>query len=127
MTSSIDTGSKPIAGQPRSLEPALRHIDTHLGEPLRLQALAALCGLSLWRFATVFRQRLGVSPYRYVNQLRVRRAQELLSQGVPAARVASESGFYDQSHLGRRFKHACGMTPGQYQYEIQTQVSERST
>jgi AraC-like DNA-binding protein len=99
----------------RSLEPVLAHIRAHLGEPLRLEALAELCGLSVWRFATVFRERMGMSPYRYVNHLRIQHAQTLLSQGMPAARAASESGFYDQSHLTRRFKRLCGMTPGQYQ------------
>lgn len=99
----------------RALEPVLAHIRAHLSEPLRLEELAALCGLSLWRFATVFREDLGVSPYRYINQLRVQHAQALLRQGMPAARAASESGFYDQSHLSRRFKRLCGMTPGQYQ------------
>ena len=99
----------------RSLQPALSHIETHLSEPLRLEGLAALCGLSLWRFATVFREHVGVSPIRYVDQQRVRQAQLLLRQGIPAARVASEVGFYDQSHLSRRFKRLCGMTPGQYQ------------
>lgn len=99
----------------RSLEPALQYISAHLGEPLRLAALAALCGLSVWRFATVFRERVGVSPYRYVNARRIERAQMLLSQGMPAARAASEVGFYDQSHLNRCFKRQCGMTPREFQ------------
>lgn len=98
----------------RSLEPALAHIQLHLGEPLRLELLAELCGLSLWRFARVFRERVGISPARYVNQQRIAHAQALLNQGIPAARVASEVGFYDQSHLNRRFKRQCGVTPGQF-------------
>jgi len=99
----------------RSLAPALEHIHQHLGEPLRLERLAELCGLSLWRFATVFRQRIGTSPYRYINEQRIEHARTLLRQGLPAARVASEVGFYDQSHLNRCFKRQCGMTPGQFQ------------
>lgn len=99
----------------RSLAPALDHIHQHLGEPLRLELLAELCGLSLWRFARVFRQRIGISPYRYINEHRIEHAQVLLRQGLPAARVASEVGFYDQSHLNRCFKRQCGMTPGQFQ------------
>jgi AraC-like DNA-binding protein len=108
-------GAAEAGPRRRSLEPALEHIRTHLGEPLRLDALAALCGLSVWRFATVFRERVGLSPYRYVNALRIQHAQALLSQGVPAARAASEVGFYDQSHLNRRFKRQCGMTPREFQ------------
>jgi len=99
----------------RSLTPVLAHIDDHLGEPLPLSELAALTGLSVWRFATVFRERIGMAPHRYVSLQRVRHAQALLRQGATLASAASESGFCDQSHLSRRFKRLCGMTPGQYQ------------
>jgi AraC-like DNA-binding protein len=34
--------------------------------------------------------------------------------GIPAVRVAMETGFTDQSHLTRHFKRAFGVTPGQY-------------
>lgn len=112
------TAGSAASPRRRSLEPALQHIRAHLGEPLRLEALAALCGLSLWRFATVFRERVGMSPYRYVNALRIQHAQTLLSQGMPAARAASEVGFYDQSHLNRRFKRHCGMTPREFQLSV---------
>jgi len=99
----------------RSLAPVLAYIDAHLGEPLPLQGLAAITGLSVWRFATVFRECMGVAPHRYVSLRRVRQAQALLRQGTSLASAASECGFCDQSHLARRFKRLCGMTPGQYQ------------
>jgi AraC-like DNA-binding protein len=94
---------------------ALRHIEQHLSQPLSLAELAEMAGLSVWRFATVFRQQVGLSPHRYICRLRVERAQALIREGIPPATAASEAGFYDQSHLSRHFKNLCGMTPGQYQ------------
>ena len=44
----------------------------------------------MWRFATVFRERLGLPPHRYIRAQRVRLAQALLRQGMPAATAASE-------------------------------------
>ena len=102
-------------GDARSLAPVLDHIAAHLVEPMPLDALAAITGLSVWRFATVFREHIGMAPHRYVSLQRVRHAQGLLRQGATLASAASESGFCDQSHLTRRFKRLCGMTPGQYQ------------
>ena len=96
------------------MQRALQHIEQHLGQPLSLAELAALAGLSVWRFATVFRQQMGLSPHRYICRLRVELAQALIRAGMPPATVASEAGFYDQSHLSRHFKNWCGMTPGQY-------------
>jgi len=104
------------------MERVLRHIHEHLGQPLTLAELAGLAGLSIWRFATVFRQQIGVSPHRYICRLRVERAQALIREGVPAATAASEAGFYDQSHLSRHFKTICGMTPGQYLMVARGQV-----
>jgi transcriptional regulator GlxA family with amidase domain len=97
-----------------AIQSVLRHIDANLSQPLTLPELASLTGLSMWRFATVFRQHVGVSPHRYICRLRLARAQALIRDGVPAATAASEAGFYDQSHLSRHFKNVFGMTPGEY-------------
>ncbi|WP_286137958.1 AraC family transcriptional regulator [Polaromonas sp. C04] len=102
-------------GDARSLAAVLAHIAANLDEPLPLDDLAAISGLSVWRFATVFRERIGMAPHRYVSLQRVRYAQALLREGAALASAASESGFCDQSHLSRRFKRLCGITPGQYQ------------
>ncbi|MBI5275780.1 MAG: helix-turn-helix transcriptional regulator [Burkholderiales bacterium] len=92
----------------------LRHIEDNLGQPLGLAELARMVDLSVWRFATVFRQQVGISPHRYICKRRVERAQVLMLDGLPPATAAMEAGFYDQSHLSRHFKSLCGMTPGQY-------------
>jgi AraC-like DNA-binding protein len=97
-----------------AIERVLRHIDQHLGRPLSLAELAQIAELSIWRFATVFRQQVGVAPHRYICRLRVERAQALIREGMPAATAASEAGFYDQSHLSRHFKSVYGVPPGQY-------------
>jgi AraC-like DNA-binding protein len=96
------------------IQRALRHIELHFGQRLSLAELAEMAGLSVWRFATVFRQKVGLSPHRYICRLRVQRAQALIRDGMAPATAASEAGFYDQSHLSRHFKNWCGMTPGQY-------------
>lgn len=96
------------------LAQVIAYIDQNACEPLRLEQLASIACLSVFRFATVFRQQFGVPPHRYICRLRVERAKALVREGVPLARVASEAGFYDQSHLSRHFKSLCGMTPGQY-------------
>jgi len=46
--------------------------------------------------------------------IRVQHARHLLRQGLPAAAVAIDSGFCDQSHLLRHFKRQCGVNPGHF-------------
>jgi AraC-like DNA-binding protein len=100
--------------QPVPLSEARAFIEAHFDEPVTLAQLAELSALSVSRFATVFRQQFGSSPYRYLCGLRIQRAQMLLLAGVPGSMVAAEVGFFDQSHLARHFKQFCGMTPSAY-------------
>ena len=103
-------------GMPRqgTLLDVKHFIATHYAERITLEALAALVGLSVFRFITVFRRETGLPPHRYVCAVRVRAAQDLLRAGVPPAIAAIEVGFFDQSHLCRHFRAVCGMTPGQF-------------
>ena len=100
------------------LSPPIRNvldfIEENFAQPLALADLAALCGLSLHRFVTVFRCQVGIPPHQFVCRTRVRQARRLLRQGVPAAAVAIDTGFCDQSHLSRQFKRHCGTTPGHF-------------
>jgi AraC-type DNA-binding domain-containing proteins len=75
-----------------SLNAARAFIEAHFDEPVTLAQLAALSALSVSRFATVFRQQYGSSPYRYLCGLRIQRAQTLLLEGVPGSVVATEVG-----------------------------------
>lgn len=93
---------------------SLAHIERHFTEAVYVQDLAALAGLSVCRFVTVFRQQVGLTPHRFICHRRIRYAQALLREGVPLAQAASEAGFFDQSHLSRHFKSVCGITPGRY-------------
>jgi len=93
------------------LDQARAFIEAHFDEPLTLKQMAVPAALSISRFATAFRERFGSSPYRYLCGLRIKHAQSLLLAGVPSVAVATEVGFFDQSHFGRHFKRMCGMTP----------------
>lgn len=59
----------------------------------------------------MFRSAFGLPPHKYLEGLRVRRAEELIRAGLPLAEAALASGFSSQSHLNRSFKHILGITP----------------
>lgn len=85
-----------------------------LGAPPSLDELGRAVGVHPARVAREFRRAHGCSIGTFVRRLRVARAQDLLRRtAAPIAAVAVESGFYDQSHLGRVFRIETGMTPRQ--------------
>jgi AraC-like DNA-binding protein len=92
-------------------------IDDGYAEPARtsLAMISERCGVTPFHIVRVFTRSVGISPHRYLVQVRVRRAQELLARGVAPSFVAAMTGFADQSHLTTQFKRYVGTTPGSYQ------------
>lgn len=116
----LHEGGIALAAMPASngIRRALRHIERHFTDAIYLEDLAALAGLSVCRFVTVFRRQVGLTPHRFICHRRIGYAKGLLREGVPMALAASEAGFFDQSHFSRHFKNICGITPGRYLREV---------
>jgi AraC-like DNA-binding protein len=79
-----------------------------------LAELADVAGLSRCHVIRAFSKRYGLTPFSYQRSLRVGRARDVLSSGGTIAAATAAGGFADQSHLGRHFVSAMGVTPGQY-------------
>lgn len=119
MRCSTKAGETPGDGPAYSppIREVLAHIEANYRRPIPMQRLADIAQVGIVRLITRFRQEVGVPPHRYVTDLRVREAQNMLRCGMPPAAAALEAGFYDQSHLTRHFKRVCGSTPGRYRGE----------
>ncbi|WP_020186477.1 AraC family transcriptional regulator [Methylopila sp. 73B] len=95
------------------------HVEDHLGEDIALADLAGLLDMPVDRFARRFRAAMGVAPYAYVLERRVRRAERLLGERRGSlAEIALACGFSSQSHFATAFRERTGRTPGAYRAEI---------
>lgn len=90
------------------------YLNEHYKTNISLTELAELTGLSKFHICRVFREVFGLPPHAYLNLIRIRQAKRLLAQGVSLAQVAVDVGFFDQTHLTKRFKAVLGVTPRQY-------------
>jgi AraC-like DNA-binding protein len=97
---------------------ARRYIDEHFAEGVRLTELAGHVALSPYHLLRAFRAELGLPPHAYLENVRIRRAEQLIAAGKPLAEVSAETGFSSQSHLTHRFRKIIGVTPGQYSRSI---------
>lgn len=75
---------------------------------------ASRIGMTREGFSRKIKQTHGISPQGLGLIARLNNARRLLQGGHPLAAVATDSGFADQSHLGRCFLRAFGVTPGRY-------------
>ncbi|WP_088186122.1 AraC family transcriptional regulator [Desulfosporosinus sp. FKA] len=81
---------------------------------ISLHELAVYAGMSKFHFSRVFKKEVGISPYDYQIQSKLKLARDLLLNKQSVADVAMELGFTDQSHFTRFFKKNTGVTPAQF-------------
>jgi two-component system, response regulator YesN len=116
-----EAAEKPVpARQDRSLRRAEDYVRQHYTEPLSLRRVARVAGFAPNYFSMLFRQRQRITFERYLMQLRVERAKQLLSgkTSFSMQRVAQLSGFSTAHYFGRVFKRFTRETPRAYQLRI---------
>ncbi|KQO33724.1 AraC family transcriptional regulator [Pseudomonas sp. Leaf83] len=116
-----------LPGNPQIPRVALRardYLHAHFQENIGLDELARVCGVDRFRLSRAFKAAFCIAPHGYLIQLRLVRARRLLALGTAPADVASDLGFADQSHLGRWFRRANGLTPGAYR-NLCTKLQDR--
>ncbi len=65
----------------------------------------------------LFVERVGVSPVRYLTDLRMGRAKELLQMGFSVKETADKVGIPDQYYFSRLFKKTQGVSPSVFRVE----------
>jgi AraC-like DNA-binding protein len=92
---------------------------TGLGASVR--EVARRTGLSYRRFLTIFTAEVGLAPKLFCRIRRFQHVHALAQQTghIDWAQLALECGFFDQSHLANEFRKLSGLTPTEYQRDIQ--------
>ena len=96
------------------IEIACAFMERHCAERVCLDQICRCAGLSKSTLLRAFTKSKGITPYNYLENIRIGRAKELLERGVPPVEVALETGFSDQSHFTNCFNRFIGLTPGAY-------------
>ncbi len=89
-------------------------LENHYMENITLDDLCKLTGLSKYYLLRSFTKQKGISPYSYLETIRIDKSKKMLEQGVLPIHVALQTGFTDQSHFTNFFKKFIGLTPKQY-------------
>ncbi len=94
------------------------YIHDNVTEDISIDALSLVANMSKYHLIRMFRNQFGLTPHKYIFNLKVNRARDFLEAGKPPSEVAQEFGFFDVSHLNRHFKRSFGITPKQYQNQV---------
>jgi transcriptional regulator GlxA family with amidase domain len=105
--------------QPECIGPGYQHLTeaaeimaANIEEPLSLIELAGLVGLSLRQLERLFNRYFSMNPAQYYMNLRLRRAQELLTHSSqPIMQVTVACGFQSSSHFCKAYRSLFGHAP----------------
>lgn len=98
----------------QEIESSCEYIKQHFAEHIYLDQLCHHVGLSKSTLLRAFTKSKGITPYRYLETVRINEAKKLLGQGMAPVEVAVRTGFADQSHFTNYFTSFIGLTPGCY-------------
>lgn len=91
------------------------YINAHCTDPLTLDEISDLAGFSKYHFSRLFKQFTNVSFYKFINQKRIARAEQLLiNPEYSVTEAALSSGFSSLSAFIRMFKQIKGCTPTEF-------------
>jgi AraC family transcriptional regulator len=97
----------------------LSYIEENLHQSIMLEELAHVAEISPNYLIALFRQSMGMTPHKYVVQMRVERAYSLLKQKeLSLLEVAQLCGFQDQSQFTTVFRRYAGITPGHFRRSL---------
>lgn len=115
------SGDRQRIPQPECIGPGYQHLTevaqimaANLEEPLSLQELADAIALSLRQLERLFQRYFSMGPAQYYMNLRLRRAQELLTHtSMPIMEVTVACGFQSASHFSKAYRSLFGYSPSQ--------------
>lgn len=93
---------------------ACAFMEEHFADRIYLDQICRHVGLSKSTLLRAFTKAKGVTPYSYLENIRIGEAKKLLEAGVSPVEAAMRTGFSDQSHFTNYFTRYIGLTPGLY-------------
>lgn len=89
-------------------------LNTHINENLSLEEIAHLCNMSKSNLKKTFNKYSGTGVMSYFNIMKIKKATQLLKDGVPIARISELLSFTCQNYFSTAFKRVMGCSPRAY-------------
>jgi AraC-like DNA-binding protein len=110
---SLPTGSGKEA--PPYIKKVVNFCRDHLREPIGVDDMAKAAKLSRFHFTRQFYESRGISPGRFLNELRLQEASRLVQDSnLPVKDIARRCGFSDANYFCKVFRKSFGVSPGAF-------------
>lgn len=97
---------------------AKKYLEKHYPQPVKLEDVAASLKVSPFYLSRIFSRESDFSLFEYLNDVRMRKARELLHEGRHiVADVAYMTGFEDSNYFSKVYKRHYGHSPSQGRFK----------
>ena len=97
------------------LKQVIAYIQKNYAQSISLQSLSDICFMSPNYFCRYFKQEIGKTPISFLNEYRIEKACEMLSETEQhISDIALSVGFDNFSYFVRKFREYKGVTPKKY-------------
>ena len=101
------------------IQNVLTYINNHYTQPLKMNEIAKMFGISVSYLSHQFVKFTNRSVYDYILYRRVVLAKQMVQTDLPLNTIAYQCGFNDYSNFLRMFYRLEGMSPSQYRKQLQ--------
>ncbi|MEO7991740.1 MAG: AraC family transcriptional regulator [Chryseolinea sp.] len=99
-------------------------IDSHYADPIDLDNISDEAAFSKFHFIRLFKNVYGMTPHTYLKFVRIEKAKEFISTGMPISEACSLVGFESSGSFTTLFKKMVGLTPSAFQIKQLRHKSE---
>ena len=110
-----DARIKQMPSNPMEFEKITNYMVDHLGEKLTLDELSKEASMDPTYFVRKFKKKMGVSPLKYYDDLKVKKSIELLTKtDIPINKIGDNIGNDSPLYFSQFFKNHIGVSPMEY-------------
>ena len=106
--------NEPIQKAAPFVDRVVRFCRSNLARPIGVDEMAEIAGLSRYHFSRRFQDARGVSPARFLAELRMQEAVRLIQTDLAVNEVARRCGFRDPNYFCKAFRRSFGVSPGAF-------------
>jgi len=98
-------------------------MQNNLAKNVQVTEIAQQFGMSTRNFSRRFKSAMGKTPIQYLNDYRLKTAQDLLqSSNLSIGEIADRVGYSDPSHFNKLFKRYVSVTPKDYRITVRAKL-----
>lgn len=101
------------------MKQAISYIEEHYSDDISNSVLMELLNCSESHLLRSFKQVLGITPMKYLMNIRIQKAAEmLLTTDLKSSEISISCGFHDFSYFTKVFRQNMGTTPSKYRDSV---------